>query len=94
MSDLNPEYEFAPVVMASELPALSFVAMADEGCSCNFLTDMSSIAAGWVARVGSGMFLCVQILMLLDFVVAWNDAWVDKEDERWAANPPVLRFIC
>jgi hypothetical protein len=38
---------------------------------------------GWVARVGSGCFLCVQILMLLDFVVAWNDSWVDKEDERY-----------
>ena len=37
---------------------------------------------GWVARVGSAGFLCVQILMLLDFVTAWNDAWVDKEDDR------------
>lgn len=32
--------------------------------------------------MGSGLFLCAQILMLLDFVVAWNDSWVDKEDER------------
>ena len=52
---------------------------------------MLAFAAGWVARVGSGMFLCVQILMLLDFVVAWNDAWVDKEDERWAVNLSILQ---
>jgi hypothetical protein len=38
---------------------------------------------GWVARVGSAGFLCVQILMLLDFVTAWNDAWVDKDDDRY-----------
>ncbi|EIE26774.1 TMS membrane protein/tumor differentially hypothetical protein [Coccomyxa subellipsoidea C-169] len=38
---------------------------------------------GWVARVGSACFLCVQILMLLDFVTKWNDTWVDKEDERY-----------
>ena len=40
--------------------------------------------AGWVARVGSAGFLCVQILMLLDFVTSWNDSWVDKEDDRRA----------
>ncbi|KAK9835016.1 hypothetical protein WJX81_004736 [Elliptochloris bilobata] len=43
-------------------------------------------AYGWVARAGSALFLCVQILMLLDFMVSWNDAWVDQEDNRllWA----------
>ena len=47
--------------------------------------------SGWVARVGSALFLCVQILMLLDFVVSWNDAWVDQEDNRCAARPwPLL----
>ena len=40
--------------------------------------------AGWVARVGSACFLFVQMLMLLDFVTNWNDAWVDKEDDRCA----------
>jgi hypothetical protein len=32
--------------------------------------------------VGSACFLFVQMLMLLDFVTNWNDAWVDKEDDR------------
>ena len=41
-------------------------------------------SAGWVARVGSACFLFVQMLMLLDFVTNWNDAWVDKEDDRQA----------
>ena len=34
--------------------------------------------------MGSAGFLCVQILMLLDFVTSWNDSWVDKEDDRHA----------
>ena len=44
--------------------------------------------AGWVARIGSGLFLCVQILMLLDFVVTWNDSWVDMEDHRQVFTSP------
>ena len=48
--------------------------------------SMSASGAGWVARVGSALFLCVQILMLLDFVVNWNDTWVDQEDNRCAAR--------
>ena len=36
--------------------------------------------------MGSALFLCVQILMLLDFVVNWNDTWVDQEDNRCATN--------
>jgi len=54
---------------------------------CNFVPFLLPAGIinsyGWVARVGSGLFLCAQILMLLDFVVAWNDSWVDKEDERF-----------
>ena len=46
------------------------------------MTATTLSSAGWVARVGSAGFLCVQILMLLDFVTAWNDSWVDKEDDR------------
>ena len=48
--------------------------------------SISASGAGWVARVGSALFLCVQILMLLDFVVNWNDTWVDQEDNRCAAR--------
>lgn len=41
--------------------------------------------AGWVARFGSGLFLVIQMLILLDFTQAWNDAWVSagEDDERW-----------
>lgn len=39
--------------------------------------------AGWLARVGSGLFLILQMVILLDFVQTWNDAWVSMEDENY-----------
>ncbi|KAI8465487.1 MAG: serine incorporator/TMS membrane protein [Monoraphidium minutum] len=43
------------------------------------------VAYGWAARFGSGLFLVIQMLILLDFAAAWNEAWVaaGEEDERW-----------
>lgn len=42
-------------------------------------------AYGWLARIGSGLFLVIQMVILLDFTQSWNDAWVanGEEDERW-----------
>ncbi len=57
------------------------------------LNILSGHHTGWVARVGSACFLCVQILMLLDFVTKWNDTWVDKEDERYVLLL-LLHVIC
>lgn len=41
------------------------------------------IAYAWVARIGSGLFLVVQMVILLDFAAAWNDSWVSKHSENW-----------
>ncbi|KAG1672210.1 hypothetical protein FOA52_002911 [Chlamydomonas sp. UWO 241] len=42
-------------------------------------------AYAWVARVGSGFFLIIQMVILLDFVQTWNDSWVSagEEDTTW-----------
>jgi len=44
-------------------------------------------AYGWAARLGSGLFLVVQVVILLDFAQSWNDAWAaraeEEEDPRW-----------
>lgn len=40
-------------------------------------------AYGWLARFGSGMFLILQMIILLDFSQAWNDAWVAEEDDNY-----------
>ena len=53
--------------------------------SAFFLPVGVMTAYGWLARLGSAAFLCVQILMLLDFVCELNDSFVDagEEDERF-----------
>lgn len=52
--------------------------------------------AGWGARFGSGLFLVIQMIILLDFTQAWNDAWVAKgeEDERWLYGLLGLTVTC
>lgn len=42
-------------------------------------------AYAWVARIGSGFFLVIQMIILLDFVQGWNDSWVaaGEEDQSW-----------
>lgn len=37
----------------------------------------------WAARFGSGLFLIVQALILLDFAYMWNDAWVARDSDFW-----------
>lgn len=39
--------------------------------------------AAWLARVGSGLFLVVQMVILLDFAAAWNESWVSKDSDTW-----------
>ncbi|KAF8059424.1 erkB [Scenedesmus sp. PABB004] len=50
-----------------------------------FLPNGLVAAYGWVARFGSGLFLVIQMVILLDFAQSWNDAWAaaGQDDERW-----------
>ncbi|GFR42829.1 hypothetical protein Agub_g3786 [Astrephomene gubernaculifera] len=49
-----------------------------------FPNDVLNIYS-WAARIGSGIFLIIQMIILLDFVQCWNDSWVaaGEDDERW-----------
>lgn len=42
-------------------------------------------AYGWAARFGAGIFLVIQMIILLDFVQCWNETWVGwgEEEPRW-----------
>jgi hypothetical protein len=52
--------------------------------------------AGWAARFGSGLFLIIQMIILLDFTQSWNDAWVanGEQDERWLYGLLALTVTC
>ena len=52
------------------------------------------VCAGWLARVGSGLFLILQMVILLDFVQTWNDAWVSMEDENYIYGLLGLTVTC
>ena len=36
-----------------------------------------------ISKFGSGMFLLVQVMLLLDFVHGWNDKWVGYDEQFW-----------
>ncbi|KAF9593921.1 hypothetical protein IFM89_026164 [Coptis chinensis] len=43
--------------------------------------SVTAIKSAW--KFGSGMFLLVQVVLLLDFVHGWNDSWVKKDEQFW-----------
>ncbi|XP_021757069.1 serine incorporator 3-like [Chenopodium quinoa] len=38
---------------------------------------------GILSKFGAGLFLLVQVILLLDFTYTWNDAWVEKDEHKW-----------
>lgn len=40
-------------------------------------------AAESTSKFGSGLFLLVQVVLLLDFVHSWNDTWVGYDEQFW-----------
>ncbi|WVZ85063.1 hypothetical protein U9M48_032025 [Paspalum notatum var. saurae] len=36
-----------------------------------------------MAKFGSGLFLLVQVVLLLDFVYGWNENWVAEDEQFW-----------
>ena len=43
-------------------------------------------AYAWLARLGSGVFLVVQMVILLDFAFLWNETWVAREHVGWVVG--------
>uniref|UniRef100_A0A0C9QSD2 TSA: Wollemia nobilis Ref_Wollemi_Transcript_11985_1597 transcribed RNA sequence n=1 Tax=Wollemia nobilis TaxID=56998 RepID=A0A0C9QSD2_9CONI len=47
-----------------------------------------------LSKFGSGLFLLVQVIILLDFTHAWNDAWVAKDEQFWYIALLLVSFVC
>ena len=45
--------------------------------------NVTETSAGSVSRFGSGVFLLIQVVILLDFTHNWNAAWVAKDEQFW-----------
>ncbi|KAL2580018.1 hypothetical protein AAZV13_15G095800 [Glycine max] len=44
---------------------------------------ISVIFTRFIAKFGAGLFLLIQVIILLDFTHTWNDAWVEKDEQKW-----------
>lgn len=42
-----------------------------------------TLFAGTLSKFGAGLFLLVQVIILLDATHSWNDAWVAKDEQKW-----------
>lgn len=49
---------------------------------------------GIMSKFGAGLFLLVQVIMLLDFTHTWNDAWVEKDEQKWFIALLVVSVGC
>ncbi|CAN6452828.1 unnamed protein product [Victoria cruziana] len=36
-----------------------------------------------LCKFGSGVFLLVQVVILLEFLHSWNNAWIEKDEQKW-----------
>ncbi|KAJ6319159.1 hypothetical protein OIU76_014478 [Salix suchowensis] len=48
-----------------------------------FLPDAVISVYEILSKFGAGLFLLVQVVILLDFTHTWNDAWVEKDEQKW-----------
>ncbi|XP_057791505.1 uncharacterized protein LOC131008591 [Salvia miltiorrhiza] len=46
------------------------------------------------SKFGSGLFLLVQVVLLLDFVHGWNENWVGYDEKFWYMALLVISLIC
>lgn len=47
-----------------------------------------------ISKFGAGLFLLVQVIILLDGVHTWNDAWVAKDEQKWYVALLVISIGC
>ncbi|XP_012858348.1 PREDICTED: serine incorporator 3 [Erythranthe guttata] len=59
-----------------------------------FLPNAVISVYGVVSKFGAGLFLLVQVLMLLDATHSWNDSWVAKDDQKWYIALLVVSISC
>ncbi|XP_039071141.1 probable serine incorporator isoform X2 [Hibiscus syriacus] len=59
-----------------------------------FLPNVIITVYGTLSKFGAGLFLLVQVIILLDFTHTWNDAWVEKDEQKWYIALLVVSVCC
>lgn len=53
----------------------------------------NAVFPGTLSKFGAGLFLLVQVIILLDFTHSWNDAWVEKDEQKWSVQVSASSFL-
>jgi len=46
-----------------------------------FVPNVAFIGFGWIALIGSGLFILIQLILLVDFAHSWSETWVQYYHE-------------
>lgn len=49
---------------------------------------------GFISKFGAGLFLLIQVIILLDATHSWNDSWVAKDEQKWYVALLVVSVVC
>jgi len=65
-----------------------------------FIPNVAFVPYGWIALIGSGIFILIQLVLLIDFAHSWTENWVEKFEETqsrcWAGlliGSTILLFV-
>ena len=78
----------------SRLICLHFSTLIYNDSDCSFFSERwcsislckLSVIAEALSKFGAGLFLLVQVIILLDCTHSWNDAWVEKDEQKWSVQ--------
>ncbi|XP_027116189.2 probable serine incorporator [Coffea eugenioides] len=59
-----------------------------------FIPNVVITIYGFISKFGAGLFLLVQVIILLDATHTWNDAWVAKDEQKWYIALLVISVVC
>ncbi|KAK9288160.1 hypothetical protein L1049_016609 [Liquidambar formosana] len=59
-----------------------------------FVPNIIITIYGILSKFGAGLFLLVQVIILLDCTHSWNDAWVAKDEQKWYIALLVVSIGC
>ncbi|XAR54624.1 hypothetical protein NMG60_11029845 [Bertholletia excelsa] len=59
-----------------------------------FMPNVVVSIYGVLSKFGAGLFLLVQVIILLDATHSWNDAWVAKDEQKWYIALLAISVVC
>lgn len=59
-----------------------------------FLPNGVITVYSFISKFGAGLFLLIQVIILLDATHSWNDSWVAKDEQKWYIALLVISVGC